>query len=614
MKNAMLILFILFILLLSITFSSCDCDKGDEKDKDSEDNEGDSDDDDSTDDDSSFNITCYRDQDNDGFGNPNATIQMEDECNAGWVLNKDDCNDTDKYSNPNGIELPDDGIDQDCMDGDFTASDENGIFVSPTGLDGATGKKIDPMNSLVEAVAEAKNTNRSVFVAAGSYYEVVDTKVSMYGGYNSTFSYRDIENNLTSILGNDEASLAIMQDEYAVINGFIINGAMAMTTSMAVAVAGTAILIDNDILGFSGCQESYGIFAAYSAVLKAYKNRISGGGGSNESTAIATKMGPYIFLADNEIDGGSGNISIGIDIDTSTANIVDNEISGGTGYNAFAVASTDGELTLNNNDIHGGYSLKSSGSKANASVGLKINGGSAHVYGNVFHGGESNVTTAISGNANDLILDANTIYGGKATSESTGVNCYHKAIMTNNYIDGGYNTTGVSSAVQLQDGDYTLVNNTLNGGKGDFGIGIYLNNATLYAVNNIIDGGDAATISTGISVHVNGGNLSLINNDIYGESLDRLLVGVAILISDITDLNDCANWAALCVESKNNISENPNFLDPLHGDYHIGSVACVDSGTDPSLWYSGEQIGYDFEGDKRPTGDGWDIGMDEKSP
>jgi len=58
-----------------------------------------------------------------------------------------------------------------------------------------------------------------------------------------------------------------------------------------------------------------------------------------------------------------------------------------------------------------------------------------------------------------------------------------------------------------------------------------------------------------------------------------------------------------------NIDADPLFLDPENGDFHLtlGSP-CIDTGTSV-----GAPL-FDFEGDPRPLGDGYDIGADEYRP
>jgi len=57
--------------------------------------------------------TWYADADGDGFGDPNTTM-LACEQPENYVTDNSDCDDTNPSINPNGIEVPNDGIDQDC--------------------------------------------------------------------------------------------------------------------------------------------------------------------------------------------------------------------------------------------------------------------------------------------------------------------------------------------------------------------------------------------------------------------------------------------------------------------------------------------------------------------
>ena len=109
---------------------------------------------------------------------------------------------------------------------------------------------------------------------------------------------------------------------------------------------------------------------------------------------------------------------------------------------------------------------------------------------------------------------------------------------------------------------------------------------------------------------------SLVNNDTWGVDVDCLIYvdyhpGGACGASTIEDLNDCT-WTG-CQEASGNINENPLFVDPDNGDFHLQSGSpCRDVGIDPVPDYiESGFVDFDFDGDERPQGAGWDIGADE---
>lgn len=74
----------------------------------------------------------YADNDGDGFGNI-AIATTSVSAPVGYVVDSNDCNDADASIYPGAFDIPDDGIDQDCVDGDATTGVVNGTVTSLTG-------------------------------------------------------------------------------------------------------------------------------------------------------------------------------------------------------------------------------------------------------------------------------------------------------------------------------------------------------------------------------------------------------------------------------------------------------------------------------------------------
>ena len=78
-------------------------------------------------------VTCYVDDDFDGYGSSTTLVSDNDTClDAGESNTSDDCDDTNNTIHPNATEIPNDGIDQNCSGSDLVVDTDN------DGIDDAT--------------------------------------------------------------------------------------------------------------------------------------------------------------------------------------------------------------------------------------------------------------------------------------------------------------------------------------------------------------------------------------------------------------------------------------------------------------------------------------------
>ena len=102
--------------------------------------------------------------------------------------------------------------------------------------------------------------------------------------------------------------------------------------------------------------------------------------------------------------------------------------------------------------------------------------------------------------------------------------------------------------------------------------------------------------------------ITLAGNDLYGPAGFHLMEVDDVYIDDLAAVNAC-DWTG-CLEARDNISTDPVFVSDA--DYHLNEDSlCIDAGVDPAPWYDELWVQYDIDGNPRPWGGGWDIGMDE---
>jgi hypothetical protein len=293
---------------------------------------------------------------------------------------------------PWGPELADDGIDNDCSDGDLVASDATGVFVSETGSNSHPGTQAAPMATVAVGAAKAKDEGKVLYVSGGSYSGAANTYVSMYGGYTPGTWQRDIAANPTQLT---HTSTTVGVRGAVVVEGFVLTntGSSWSCNTMSVSSGAdpiTAYLVHNDIDGGS-CQNSTGVdITGAKTTVHVFDNTIVGGVGTHHGTGISVHSGATAYVHHNTIEGGSGATSHGMGVyvehDGATAIITNNLIFGGTGVdskgNSGVRVEYDGIVFVANNYIHGGLN-------GNFASGVRADyGGEATVVNNIIDGGD----------------------------------------------------------------------------------------------------------------------------------------------------------------------------------------------------------------------------------
>ncbi|MCP4708861.1 MAG: hypothetical protein GY869_09575, partial [Planctomycetes bacterium] len=187
--------------------------------------------------------------------------------------------------------------------------------------------------------------------------------------------------------------------------------------------------------------------------------------------------------------------------------------------------------------------------------------------------------------------------------------------LVGNAISGG--SGDLFSMGVVNQGTLTMLNSNIDGGScTDISVGMVSNRGTATLVNNTIDGGSGTGLSAGVFWDNTyfPSEMSLIHNNLWGQDqLGLLIYRSDHYVTDVADVNAC-QWDG-CMEAFGNISTDPLFVDPA-GDFHLLRPSpCIDAGINPVPNYATSGfVDFDFDGDPRPYGAGWDIGADEWRP
>lgn len=294
------------------------------------------------------------------------------------------------------------------------------IYVSDTqGNDDNTGTSSDAAKKTILSALQSATPPVNIAISGGSYTVdrstdsqiILPEGVSLYGGYDSTFTTRDAKANETiindihstamgSFLGPACAVEIIGGITYSIIDGLTINGStqVGSTYTAAICVRGGAkpTIQNNIINGGSGASRSYGIHVR----------------DENSSPIIQY----------NDIHGGNSERTQGI-MSTSSATpvVLNNHIYGGdaTSVSAGYYSGSQGDLIVRNNLINSGT--------AGLNMGVYTEGYSTGTYqNNLIYGGAMGMY---------LFVSSPVVQNNIIVSEQRGISAGHSAGSTNPFID-----------------------------------------------------------------------------------------------------------------------------------------------------------------------------------
>ncbi len=260
-----------------------------------------------------------------------------------------------------------------------------GFFVSnDTGDDAADGRTPATATKTISAAIALASTSTPAWIAvdggnypvtygaAGNASHVILTDgISLYGGYNTEFTERDIEIYTSTITNN---STVFVGDRYSantaiemgngvtantIVDGFTVNATAApglWFTSVILVRDGGSPTIQNNILNAGTGNYPYGILSARNASPTIYKNKVYGGIASSNSYGVYSFDNSNPTISHNKISGGTGvNWSIAVYTDTaSTALIHNNVLSAGDASYTSGIVISSSSPVIQNNTINGG--------------------------------------------------------------------------------------------------------------------------------------------------------------------------------------------------------------------------------------------------------------------
>lgn len=386
----------------------------------------------------------------------------------------------------------------------------------------------------------------------------------------ATLSGNDIYSNTSTAQVGGGGGVRVAGSQNVTLTGNTIFGNRAEGAGGGVALeqsSHNATLIDNEIYSNSARISGAGIFVRES------------------QTATLTSNAIYSNTTDLGGSGGGGVFLWDAHGATLTGNEIHHNTTTGSGYGGGLQCYTSTNVTLASNQIHHNTSFLTGGG------GLFNTCHRATLTGNdIAH----NTSTWDSGGglyldaSDDLTLAGNQVYSNTASTVG-GISfrsCSDATLINTMVMDNQRSGSPASVGIFLSNSSVRMLHTTIarNGSSQDAGVGVQ--NSTAALTNTILVGhAEGIYVAPGTTVTL---QATLWGTDTWANAQDWS-GGGTIITGSI------------------NIWDDPAFVDPDNGNYHITGVSAArDVGVD--TW-----VGDDIDGDPRPFGAGPDLGADEVS-
>jgi uncharacterized repeat protein (TIGR01451 family) len=372
--------------------------------------------------------------------------------------------------------------------------------------------------------------------------------------------------------------------------------------------------------------------------------------------------GMYVLAApadirNNQIYSNTAMLGSGLYVKNSDVILDDNAItantlgSGGSGlYLEFSNATLNGNtIAANAADQGGGVYMKHSNATLNSNI---ITGNSAFCWTPRFcdfrggSGGGLYLYNSVASLNHNVIFSntaGNEIFRGLGAGlylEDSDATLSYNVISRNTARNGSY-SKGLGAGLYLERSDAAFHGNTVAANVASFGGGMYIDRSSATIVNNLVVDNWASEEGSGLYVegasprlwhttlaHNSGGGVYATSySDGQTITHSTVLLTNTILVSHTVGIIVTAGntatlegtlWGAgvwandfdwggegTVFTGTHNHWDNPAFVNPNAGDYHIGiASAAIDQGADTGVYY-------DIDGEPRPQGNGYDLGADE---